>query len=87
MQACKRLNENQGLPYFVAHGWRTARYGSERSLTVVESAIRARFVRDSFHSLSTGRPPLPHRLFPVALWYKIAVGPWDHCDGIGPMDI
>ena len=31
-----------------------ARCGRERTPTVVESAIRARFVPDSFHSLSTG---------------------------------
>jgi hypothetical protein len=30
--------------------------GRERIPTIVESAIRARFVRDSFHSLSTGLP-------------------------------
>src|SRR5438105_4490272 len=47
-----------------------ARYGSERNPTVCESAIRARFVRDSFHSLSTADSKLLHRLFPVTMWYK-----------------
>jgi hypothetical protein len=46
--------------------------GRERNPTRIESAIRARFVRDSFHSLSTGLPtglPPPSwtRMDPVPL--------------------
>ena len=44
----------QRLPDFVVSTDATTRCGRERTLTAMESAIRARFVRDSFHSLITG---------------------------------
>jgi hypothetical protein len=44
------------LPDFVVSTDATTRCGRERTLTAMESAIRARFVRDSFHSLITGLP-------------------------------
>ena len=40
----------------MARKGRATRCGRERIPTMTESAIRARFVRDSFHSLSTGAP-------------------------------
>ena len=70
----------EGLPYFVALSRYAARYGRERTLILGESAIRARFVRDSFHSLSIRLTAPLHRLFPVALWYKMK---WN--TGIAPM--
>jgi len=42
------------LPDFGVLLGRATRYCRERIPTASESAIRARFVRDSFHSLSTG---------------------------------
>jgi hypothetical protein len=45
------------LPDFVVSADATTRCGRERTLTAMESAIRARFVRDSFHSLITGLSP------------------------------
>src|SRR4030088_2262788 len=50
---------------------RRATSGSrERILTGIESAIRARFVRDSFHSLSTGWS----QACSVAMWYRASDG-------------
>ena len=44
------------LPDFVVSTEATTRCRRERIPTAIESAIRARFVRDSFHSLITGFP-------------------------------
>ena len=59
---------------------RATRCGRERIPTRTESAIRARFVRDSFHSLSTGAPTA----FPVAwracLIWPLRLGKRAECD-------
>ena len=47
-----------------------ARYCRERTQTPCESAIRPRFVPDSFHSLNTGLSSVFAQVVPVALWYK-----------------
>jgi hypothetical protein len=49
--------------------------GRERIPTAGESAIRPRFVPDSFHSLNTGLSRDSSTSFAVALWYKRARSP------------
>jgi len=66
--AIKSFAASRGFPVsialhdFVVRRGRATRCGRERIPTTTESAIRARFVRDSFYSLSTGAPTA----FPVA---------------------
>ncbi len=65
MMTSLQIPPRSNLPYFVGSEWNAATYGSERNHTDGESLIRPQFVRDSFHSLSTG-------LSTVALWYRKA---------------
>jgi hypothetical protein len=58
-QLCRRF------PDFVVSADAATRCGRERIPTAIESAIRARFVRDSFHSLITGLPPAGNAVNPA----------------------
>jgi hypothetical protein len=64
--------------------------GRERNPTGIESAIRARFVRDSFHNLSTGLPTGLPRHLAAGRSRAAAMGNPRHClenargEGTGP---